>query len=140
MCSRRFKASGAIYIGKMGLNIIKKGAEKFYDIIGNASISFQYANDLMHAGFIGAAPILVGKYSSELLGRKIPFFEKHSTKIGYASAALAEGIWRFKIEPSSPYDHPEDTFSDNKGSLETGLGALVAHLTTNFLSRKKRAV
>nr|MBI4156094.1 hypothetical protein [Candidatus Woesearchaeota archaeon] len=114
-------------------DIFTKSKEKFYDKILDASMAFSYSNDLMHVGLIGVIPFLKGKYAAELLGNKFPFFSEHSTVIGFAAAGLAELLWQRFIEPSSPYDHAYDKFSDYKGILETALGASLAYFGTRLI-------
>ena len=114
-------------------DIFTRGKEKFYDAILKGSMAFPYSNDLMHIGLIGVVPFLKGKYAAELLGRKFPFFSEHSTAIGFVAAGLVELLWQRFIEPSSPYDHPYDKFSDYKGILETALGASLAYFGTRLI-------
>lgn len=114
-------------------DILVKSKGKFYDVISNASMAFPYSNDLMHVGLIGVIPFLKGKYVAELLGIKFPFLSEHSTAIGFAATGLAELLWQRFIEPSSPYDHPQDKFSDYKGILETALGASLAYFGTRLI-------
>lgn len=119
-------------------NIINQGKEKFYDIIYKGAAAFPYSNDLMHAALIGSLPFLAGKYGSKLLGKKIPFFEKHSTLVGYASSALTEFLWQGGIEPSSPYDNAGDLISDYKGIAETMGGAGLTNLIIKYKNKLKR--
>lgn len=108
--------------------------DKLYDLITKASSAFPGASDLLHVGLIGMVPYLAGKTAAQILGKRIPFFEKYSTHIGFGSAALAEFLWQGILEPASPYDHPTDIVSDYKGMVEIGIGAGLAYL----LSRKRK--
>ena len=114
-------------------DIFTIGKEKFYDSILKGSMAFPYSNDLMLVGLIGVVPFLKGKYIAKLLGTKFPFFSEHSTAIGFVAAGLVELLWQRFIEPSSPYDHPYDKFSDYKGILETALGASLAYFGTRLI-------
>lgn len=113
--------------------IINKGKEEFYRIISKASMAFPYSNDLMHIGLIGVIPFLAGKYGAELTGEFIPQIAEHSTAIGFMAAGLSELLWQTQIEPKSPYDNPQDKFSDYKGILETAIGASLAYLGTRLI-------
>jgi len=95
--------------------------EKAYDTILRASMAFPYSNDLMHTGLMGTVPFLLGKYVSS----RFIDSDNLTTAIGLAASAVSELVWRFGIEPSSPYDHSTDIIGDNKGSLEAAIGALI---------------
>ena len=112
---------------------INNGKEKLFDLIYKGAAAFPYSNDLMHTGLIGSIPFLAGKYGSELLGTRIPFFQEHSTALGVATSTLAELAWQFVLEPRSPYDHPTDRLSDLKGVGETAIGTGLAYLLTKVI-------
>lgn len=114
-------------------DLIKKG----YDLIYKGASAFPYSNDLMHVGIIGTLPFLVGKYTSECLGRKHPLLKKHSTKIGLATSGLSEVLWQFMIEPKSKYDHPGDLSGDLRGVIDTTIGAGLGYLLSRLIERRK---
>ena len=118
-------------------NLLNQIKDKMYEIIYEGATAFPYSNDLMHTSLIGMIPFLTGKYTGEILGKKYPFFAKHSNKFGYLSSLLAEVLWQTQLEPSSPYDNPLDKISDFKGILETLAGAGSMHLLTNKFHKNK---
>ena len=101
--------------------IVESGQEKFYELLAKASTAFPYSNDLMHVGLLGTLPYLLGRHTAS----KLNFSERASNLIGAGAACVSEILWRGTIEPNSPFDHPEDSFSDYKGTLESLLGALI---------------
>ena len=114
-------------------DLITTGKEKFYNLIYQGATAFPYSSDLMHISLVGSIPFLAGKYGSEVLGQQIPFFQEHSTAIGFASSITAEIVWQGVMEPCSPYDHPQDKISDLKGIAETGIGAGLAYLLAKVI-------
>jgi len=114
--------------------IVTQTKDKFYDAIYKGASAFPYSNDLMHVGLIGAVPFVAGKYGSELIGKKVPFFREHSTAMGYLGALGAEALWQGVMEPASRYDNRGDKISDYKGIIETAIGAGLL----DFLTRKKK--
>ncbi len=116
----------------MGLSDLINGAKDlFFDAIGKASKAFPGASHLMHVGMIGALPYAAGRYIANKAG-----LGKYSAIAGFASAAAAEMLWRFGIEPSSPYDHPEAGLYDWIGTGETFAGAAGAHYVTKSTKKK----
>lgn len=63
---------------------------------------------------------------------KLNFFREHSAEIGFGASALAEIAWQTVLEPKSPYNNPGDNIGRVEGLMETGIGAGLAYLLTEF--------